>query len=148
MNLIVSTRPRSCKSHWCLMMMDSNILTFLTPNPQLANLQCQLYFVLTSNWFDNLIVTCNLLCGMDVLFECRRIILWALLCIFSWSQRLVMAKDPCETTITKRLACLMEQLVLSSHEFFFIIFLLFLLCFQNYFQNIFIIFLWLFLSPS
>ena len=35
-----------------------------------------------------------------------------------------MAKDPCEVTITKNLAWLVEQLVVSSHEFYFIIFLL------------------------
>jgi len=29
----------------------------------------------------------------------------------------VMTKDPCETTITKRLALLVEYLVVSSYEF-------------------------------
>ena len=41
--------------------------------------------------------------------------------IVSWSQGLVMAKDPCETTITKRLAWLVEQLEVSSHEYSFIV---------------------------
>ena len=49
-------------------------------------------------------------------------ILFALLCIVSWSQGLVMAKDPCEATVTKRLAWLVEQLVVSSHEFSFTLF--------------------------
>ena len=30
-----------------------------------------------------------------------------------------MAKDPCEATVTKRLAWLVEQLVVSTHEIFF-----------------------------
>jgi len=59
---------------------------------------------------------------MDVLFECRRIILCAMLCIVSRSQGLVMVKDPCEATITKRLAWLVDQLVVSSHEFSFTLF--------------------------
>ena len=33
-----------------------------------------------------------------------------------------MAKDPCEATITKRLAWLVEQLVVTSYEFTFIMF--------------------------
>jgi len=45
-----------------------------------------------------------------------------MLCIVSWSQGLVMAEDPCEATITKRLAWLAEQLVVSSHEFYFTLF--------------------------
>ena len=53
------------------------------------------------------------------MFECGRTILWVMLCIVSWSQGLVMAKDPCEATTTKRLAWLVEQLVVSSHEFYF-----------------------------
>ena len=89
--------------------------------------------MLTSIGFDDLIVACNLLCSMDVLFECRRTILWAMLCIVSWSQGLVMAKDPCEATITKRLAWLVEQLVVSSHEFSFVLF-------WKLFSNSFIIF--------
>ena len=97
-----------------------NTLTFLISDP----LTCNVFFIsclpLTS--FDDLIVPCNLLCGMYVLFECRRIILCAMLCIVSWSQGLVMAKDPCEATIIKRLAWLVEQLVVSSHEFSFILF--------------------------
>ena len=73
--------------------------------------------MLTSTDFDDLIVACNLLCGMDVLFECRRPILWTMFYIVSWSQGLVMAKDPSEATIAKRLACLVEYLMVSSHEF-------------------------------
>jgi len=34
-----------------------------------------------------------------------------------------MAKDPCKSTITKRLAWLVEQLVVSNREFSFILFL-------------------------
>ena len=41
-----------------------------------------------------------------------------------------MAKDTCEATITKRLAWLVESLVVSSHEFSFL-----LLCFRNNFKN-------------
>jgi len=33
-----------------------------------------------------------------------------------------MAKDPCEVTITKGLSWLVEQLVVSSHVFSFILF--------------------------
>ena len=78
--------------------------------------------MLTSNRFDDLISSLQLVSGMNVLFECRRSILWAILCIISESQGLVMAKDPCEATITKRLAWLVDQLVVSSHEFYFILF--------------------------
>ena len=74
------------------------------------------------------------------------IILWAMLCIISWSQRLVMVKNLCEVTITKRLAWLVEQLVVSSHEFSFIV-PPFFLYFNNRFQNSFFIFSSLF-SPS
>jgi len=56
---------------------------------------------------------------MNVLFEYKRTILCVMLCIVSWCQGLVMAKDPCEATISKKLAWLMEQLVVSSHEFSF-----------------------------
>jgi len=41
-----------------------------------------------------------------------------------------MAKDTCEATITKRLAWLVEPLVVSSHEFFS-----FPLCFRNTIKN-------------
>ena len=52
-----------------------------------------------------------------------RIISCVMLCIVSWkSQGLVMAKYPCEATITKRLAWLVERLVVSNHEFFFYFF--------------------------
>ena len=47
-----------------------------------------------------------------------RTTLWAMLWNISWRrQGLVMAKDPCKATITKRLAWLVEQLVVSNHEF-------------------------------
>ena len=112
--------------------MDSNILTskHLTTN----KLTCNVFFISCSPLlgFYDLIVACALLCGMDV-FECGRTVLWAMLCIVSWSQGLVMAKDLCEVTITKRLAWLVEQLVVSSHEFSFILF-------WKLFSNSFIIF--------
>jgi len=69
-----------------------------------------------------------------------RTISCAMLCIVSWrSQGLVMAKDPCEKTITKRLALLVEHLEVSSYEFSS-----FLSCFQNQCQNPFIFFLSIF----
>ena len=87
-------------------------------------LTCNIFFISCSplTGFDDLIVACNLLCSIEVLFECRRTILWAMLCIVSWSQGLVMVKNPCEATITKSLAWLVEQLVVSSHEFSFTLF--------------------------
>ena len=98
--------------------------------------------MLTSNRFDDLISSLQLVSGMDVLFECRRSILWVMLCIVSWSQGLVMAKDPCEATITKRLAWLVEQLVVSRHEFYFILFWkLFLKSFSHFSIDVFTI-LW------
>jgi len=36
------------------------------------------------------------------------------------NQGLVMAKDICGATMTKRLACFVETLVVSSHEFSFL----------------------------
>jgi len=58
-----------------------------------------------------------------------------------------MAKDPYEATITKRLAWLVEQLVVSSHEFSFIDFSLLFTLLKKLFLKSFIIFLLLF-SPS
>ena len=46
----------------------------------------------------------------------------------------MVAKDPCEATITKRLAWPVKQLVVSSHEFSFIVFRLFCL---HYFKKLF-----------
>ena len=68
------------------------------------------------------------------------IISCAMLCIVSWrSQGLVIVKDPCEKTTTKRLALLVEHLEVSSYEFSS-----FLSCFQNQCQNPFIFFLSIF----
>ena len=49
------------------MMIDSNILIFLTSNP-LTCLLANANFISCSplTGFDDLIVACNLLCGMDV----------------------------------------------------------------------------------
>ena len=95
-------------------------------------MQCLLYLCSPLTGFDDLISSLQLVTGMDVLFECRRSILWTMLCIISWSQGLVMAKDPCEATITKRLAWLVDQLVVSSHEFYFP---LFWKSFSNFFSH-------------
>ena len=70
-------------------------------------------------------------------------------CVWMWKNNLMShalyrllklrtsdGKDQCEATITKRLALLVEQLVVSSHEFSFIAFLLFFTFFKNYFQNL------------
>jgi len=46
-----------------------------------------------------------------------KIILCAILYNVSWSQGLVIVKDPCEVTITKSLALLVKYLIISIHEF-------------------------------
>ena len=92
-----------------------------------------------------------------------RTILFAMLCIVSWSQGLVMAKDSCEATIIKRLAWLVEHLIVSCHESssFFILFsnlffnikipflfhVVFISCFFYFFFS-FILFLKLFSKTS
>ena len=59
-----------------------------------------------------------------------------------------MVKDPCEATITKRLACQWSNQQLVAMSFLSSFFFFSLLCFKNQIQNSFIIFLWLFFTPS
>ena len=104
--------------------------------------------MLTSNWFWWFNSSMQLVMWYSCVVWMWRTILFTMLCIVSWSQGLVMVKDPCEVTITKRLAWLVELLVVSSHEFSFTLFWKLFPLFSHFSIDIFTILLVHFVSSS